>query len=116
MELDAYLRLVLALGLVLGLIFLTAALLRKYGAALMSARGPRGAARRLQVQEVLQLDPRRRLVLVRHDDREHLLLLGAQGDVVLGPGAPVPRFQVPPLPPEPTSPTDPSPSTVEMPR
>jgi flagellar protein FliO/FliZ len=40
------------------------------------ARGPR----RLQVVESLMLDPRRRLVIVRMDDREHLILLSAGGD------------------------------------
>jgi flagellar protein FliO/FliZ len=29
------------------------------------------------------LDPRRRLVIVRCDDREHLLLLSAAGDLVV---------------------------------
>jgi flagellar protein FliO/FliZ len=33
--------------------------------------------------EVLPLDPRRRLVLIRHDDNEHLLLLGADGNRVI---------------------------------
>ena len=41
----------------------------------------RGAApRRLKVMESLMLDPRRRLVVVRFDDRDHLLLLSPAGD------------------------------------
>ncbi|MGE3251019.1 MAG: FliO/MopB family protein [Hyphomonadaceae bacterium] len=39
-----------------------------------------GAERRLRVVETLMLDPRRRLVIVRHDDKEHLILLSASGD------------------------------------
>ncbi|MBI1188629.1 MAG: hypothetical protein GC206_15070 [Alphaproteobacteria bacterium] len=39
-----------------------------------------GADRRLRVVESLMLDPRRKLLLVRCDDREHLLLVGPGGD------------------------------------
>jgi hypothetical protein len=46
------------------------------------ARAP-GAARRLTVVESLMLDPRRRLVLIRADGREHLLLLGATSETVV---------------------------------
>lgn len=35
-----------------------------------------GAKRRLKLVETIAVDHRRRLVLVRRDDREHLLLLG----------------------------------------
>lgn len=107
MEVDTYLRLFLSLALVLGLIFGTAALLRKLGGRLLTARGPRGAAPRLSVQEVLQIDPRRKLMLIRQDGQEHLLLLGGAHDIVVQSGAPVPRFT---LPPEPVSPTDQSPA------
>ncbi len=44
--------------------------------------GPRGP-KRLAVAESLMLDPRRRLVLVRCDGREHLLLLSPAGDLVV---------------------------------
>lgn len=39
--------------------------------------------RRLKISESLMLDPRRRLVIVRCDDREHVLLLSPAGDVVV---------------------------------
>jgi flagellar protein FliO/FliZ len=39
--------------------------------------------RRLKIVEFLPIDHRRRLVLVRCDDREHLLLLGPQGETVV---------------------------------
>lgn len=95
MEIDTYLRLFLSLAVVLGLIFGTAALLRKYGSGLMSARGVRSATKRLSVQEVLQLDPRRRVVLIRQDDREHLVMLGGAQDLVIAADLPVPRFRLP---------------------
>ena len=40
--------------------------------------------RRLAVTEALALDPRRRLVLIRCDDREALLLTGGQEDRLIG--------------------------------
>lgn len=40
--------------------------------------------RRLSVSESLMIDPRRRMVIVRCDDREHLILCGPGGDVVVG--------------------------------
>lgn len=43
-------------------------------------------AQRLQVVESLALDARRRLVIVRCDDSEHLLLLGTNQDSVVQTG------------------------------
>src|SRR3990172_6295767 len=45
--------------------------------------------RRLKIVEFLPIDHRRRLVLVRRDDREHLLLLGTQGETVVETNIPV---------------------------
>ncbi len=74
----------------LGLIGLFALLLRKFGPP---GRLRRGAARRLAVVEVAPIDARRRLVLVRRDDREHLILLGIGQDVVIETNiAPPPDF------------------------
>lgn len=77
MDLADYLRFVLALLFVLGLIGLLAWLVRRYrpGGDLRS-----DGRRRLAVLESLPLDPRRRLVLVRRDDALHLLLLGEDGN------------------------------------
>lgn len=71
---------VFALAFVLCLIWLAALGLKRYG-----ERGglfPR-AARRLQLVETLPLDTKRRLVLVRRDDREHMLLIGGATDVII---------------------------------
>ena len=56
--------------------------------------GPR-AERRLKVQETLILDPRRRLLIVRIDDEEHVLLLGPERETCLStrPVAAEPVFQ-----------------------
>ena len=70
-----------ALGAVVLLAF---AALRALRAAAPGAAIPGGRRRRLAVQEVLPLDPKRRLVLVRCDGRELLLLTGGAGEVSLG--------------------------------
>lgn len=80
MAFDSYLRFVLALLLVLGLIAILAWLMRRFG--LGGAMRP-GTQRRVQVIESTPIGPRHRLLLVRRDRVEHLLLLGPQGDVVV---------------------------------
>ena len=66
-----------ALALVLALAWAAARALR--GGRLAAPQG-----RRLQLAEALALDPRRRLLLVRCDGREALLLTGGGQDVLLG--------------------------------
>jgi flagellar protein FliO/FliZ len=83
MEWTDYFRFVAALGFVLGLIGLAAWLARRYGFGGNAMARPRAGNKRLAVDEVLVLDARRRLVLVRRDDRQHLLLLGSDGDLVV---------------------------------
>jgi len=71
--------------------------------------GPRGRQPRLAVINAASVDGRRRLVLVRRDDVEHLLLIGGPTDVVIESNidrsgavapAPVPEPKAsPPLPP-----------------
>ncbi len=48
----------------------------------------RPSKRRLKVVEFLPVDHKRRLVLVRCDDREHLLLLGQESETVIETGLP----------------------------
>ncbi len=76
------LRFVAALGVVLGLIALAAFAARRFGVGGVP-QGRGGKVRRLAVTEALALDAKRRLVLVRADGREHLLLLGPAGDLVV---------------------------------
>ncbi|MBW8269830.1 flagellar biosynthetic protein FliO [Caldovatus aquaticus] len=68
-----------ALAAVLALIALLAWAARRSGLG----AGAR-AGRRLVLVEVLALDPRRRLLLVRCDGREALLLTGGGQDALLG--------------------------------
>lgn len=41
------------------------------------------AAKRLKVLESLPLDARRRLVLIQRDDKQHLVILGPNGETVV---------------------------------
>ena len=82
MDLEVYSRFVLALVAVLALIGAVAWLARRFGLGGKMAPN-RGRDRRLAVSEVMALDARRRLVLVKRDTTEHLVLLGPGGDLVL---------------------------------
>jgi flagellar protein FliO/FliZ len=56
-----------------------------YGARRLGMLQPGGAGpKRMRVTETLMLDARRRMVIVRVDNREHVLLLGAANDVGVG--------------------------------
>lgn len=76
-----YVWYVTALLLVVGFIFAVAWTARRLG--LMGRLGAVGGKRRLSLVEVLPLDAKRRLVLLRRDGTEHLVLLGLSGDVVI---------------------------------
>lgn len=78
------LRIILAFAVVFGLLGLFGFGLRTIAARGMNLPGlARGDAKRLAVVETLPLDVRRRLVIVRCDGREHLLLLGNDRDIVV---------------------------------
>lgn len=83
------LRGLLALIFVLALIGVLTALARRFGWG-YSGRFRRDRGHRLSISETIPLDARRRLVLVRRDDVEHLLLLGAGSapDVLVEAGIP----------------------------
>ena len=77
MDAPDLLRAMFALALTLGLIGVAAVLARRYGpSAIFRMQQTTKAQRRLAVVETLMLDPARRLVIVRCDDQERLLLLG----------------------------------------
>ena len=79
MDLLDYARAVFALIATLALIVGAAYAARRFG--MLQPGGP--GVKRMRVTETLLLDPRRRMVIVRVDDREHVLLLGPGGDVVV---------------------------------
>ena len=82
MEPVQYLKYIVGLLIVLGLIALIALLARRLGMVPRVSRDP-SSPRRLSVTDVISIDAKRRLVLVKRDDREHLLLLGPERDLVV---------------------------------
>jgi flagellar protein FliO/FliZ len=69
-------RMIAALAFTLGLIGLCVVALRRFGPETLKRLQGAQKDRRLSVVETLVLDPSRRLVLVRFDSEERLILLG----------------------------------------
>lgn len=83
-ELGLPARFIIAFVLVLALIGLSAWLIRQFGSARASSSGgARNRQPRLAVLDSAVVDARRRLVLIRRDNVEHLLLIGGPTDVVV---------------------------------
>lgn len=79
MDFLSILRALLALIVTLGLIVLIAAAVKKYAPGLLArlqARGTQSGQRRMQVLETVVLGPTQRLLLVKVDAEERLILLG----------------------------------------
>lgn len=82
-------RLVIAIvGVGLGLLLLVAVLwfLRGRNGPSPFVRGGKNRQPRLQVLDAAAVDTRRRLVLVRRDDVEHLIMIGGPTDIVIESG------------------------------
>jgi flagellar protein FliO/FliZ len=94
MEFDGYIRFILALIFVLALIGLLTAVARRFGFGYRTVT--KGAkARRLSIVEVMPVDAKRRLVLLRRDSTDHLILLGNGSDLLLEGGIPAPAEMSP---------------------
>lgn len=79
-DLDTTLRFFAAFALVIGLIaILSYGAKRWRGFGAIAGRG----GRRLEVIEAVGIDAKRRLVIVRADDVEHVLLVGGETDIRL---------------------------------
>jgi flagellar protein FliO/FliZ len=96
MEFDTYLRFILVLIFVLGLVFALGWVLKRSG---ISGSAVAGKGKRLGVVETAFLGPKHRLVLVRRDEVEHLVLIGpnsntlVESGIVNGKGGARPSFQ-----------------------
>lgn len=75
------LKLLASLIFVVALMGGLAMLIRKLGLA-ENARVS-GTVKRLKIVESLPLDPRRRAVLLRCDDKDHLVIIGPNGETVV---------------------------------
>lgn len=73
----------IAFAAVLALIGLTAWLVRRFAADRLGGANARGRQPRLAVIDAATVDARRRLVLIRRDNVEHLMMIGGPTDVVV---------------------------------
>src|SRR6476469_569173 len=76
-------RFVVAFVIVLALIGLTFWLIRRFGTARVGTAAQRGRQPRLAVIDAASVDGRRRLVLIRRDNVDHLLMIGGPSDFVV---------------------------------
>jgi flagellar protein FliO/FliZ len=81
-EIPTLVKLLIAFAIVFILIIATFWLLRRFGGARIGGAS-RGRQPRLAVIDVAPVDPRRRLVLIRRDNVEHLVMIGGPSDVVI---------------------------------
>jgi flagellar protein FliO/FliZ len=88
MDAALYIRALLALIFVLGLMLVLLWVVRRFNLVIGGSAPlmPRAKQRRMAILESLPIDARRRLVLVRRDGVEHLILLGAASDIVIESG------------------------------
>ena len=84
-EMPLAVRFFLAFLIVLGLIGVTAWAVRRFGTGRLGGGSARGRQPRLAVIDYASVDGRRRLILVRRDNVEHLLMIGGPTDVVVEP-------------------------------
>jgi flagellar protein FliO/FliZ len=81
-DLPQILRVIAALAFVLALMGGLLIVLRKMGYA---AEGG-GSQKRLKLIETLHLDGRRKLAIIQRDEKQHLVILGANGETVIESG------------------------------
>src|SRR4029079_13687863 len=74
----------IAFAIVLVLIGLTAWLVRRFGSSRLGGSA-RGRQPRLAVIDAASVDGRRRLVLIRRDNVEHLMMIGGPNDLIIEP-------------------------------
>lgn len=85
---DLYiLKFVAAFALVMGLMLGLAWVMKRAGLGGKSFLP--GGKRRLAIVEQLPLDHRRRLMIIRRDDRDHLIIVGPDGHLVVEGNIPV---------------------------
>ena len=77
------LRFSFAFLIMLGLIGTAAWAVRRFATARLRSDSSRGRAPRLAVIDIANVDERRRLILVRRDSVEHLLMIGGPIDIVV---------------------------------
>jgi hypothetical protein len=82
-EVPLAVKVILAFVIVIALIGLTGLLVRRFGAERFGGSAARGRQPRLAVVDQAAIDGRRRLVIIRRDNVEHLVMIGGPTDVVV---------------------------------
>src|SRR5215213_1470922 len=113
-------KLIVSLVIVLALIGFAVLILRRFGMGKLGGFTSQGRQPRLAVMDVAHLDQRRKLVIVRRDTTEHLIMIGGPNDVVVEQGIirgqPVGSDLKPPKAPQPRiTPTFSAPEKQEAP-
>ena len=86
MEFTDYIRFVLALAFVLGLIGLATVAARRFGMMPRVTHSKKQSGKRLGIVEIASIDAKRRLILVRRDEVEHLIVLGTSSELLIESG------------------------------
>ncbi len=105
-------KILLFLVVLLGLLALAFWLLRRFGGGRLGGASTRGRQPRLAMIDQAAIDNRRRLVLIRRDNVEHLLIIGGPTDVVIEQN--IVRAGVPLAPGRPAAATDTLPRAVPL--
>ncbi len=82
MNISQYLYVFLVLLFVLGLIGAFAIIARRFGLG-FPVTGRSNTQRRLSVSEMLPIDAKRRLIIFRRDNTEHLVLMSADSSLLI---------------------------------
>ncbi|KAB7739091.1 hypothetical protein F2P47_13865 [Parvibaculum sedimenti] len=90
MDLTEIFRFVAALAFIVGLIGVCAYAAKRFGFATGGFGG--SAQKRLSVTEVKALDAKHRLVLIRRDGKEHLILMGGEHNLLIETGIDAPTI------------------------
>jgi flagellar protein FliO/FliZ len=90
MEFSEIFRFVASLAFIIGLIGLCAYAAKRMGLATGNISAT-GSQKRLSIVEVKVIDAKHRLVLMRRDNREHLVLLGGEQDLLIESGIEAPE-------------------------
>ncbi|VAV86683.1 hypothetical protein MNBD_ALPHA02-2013 [hydrothermal vent metagenome] len=84
MDMSGYFQFAMALLFVLALILILAYGAKRFGLmARVTVNSGKTKDKRLDIVEILPVDARRKLMLIRRDDVEHLIMLGNERDIVI---------------------------------
>ncbi|MFC7050512.1 FliO/MopB family protein [Emcibacter nanhaiensis] len=94
MDVISYGQYLVALLFVIALLFGLAYAAKKMGlSARVTINSPKANRRRLNIVEILPIDTKRKLILIRRDQTEHLLMLGTENDLLVEQNIPVPESE-----------------------